>query len=726
MVSSPLTLSNPGTQASLTGTAITLALLGSNASGGGMAFSAADLPPGLSINASTGVISGTLASADQGFYDVTVTASSGAYSTSSTFEWLAVNTQASTCGNGASTGLSQAQTNALLRQLLGEDVGGGQTDLAGQLQELGGVFADPDVQRQLKGALNRKKNAGIDPGMSKFIDGDAIDPGFTKRVAGGSVAAWGSKTPLGAPMQFGAMQADPGTLRLQADGGIFRGLSPVKRMAISAWWSTLSNGQREVINDRMTEVSEKDPDLHAKQQQKILLEEFRKDTASPLPPPKTIDDWRKMRKEQQEIGRRLAFLDLVVPKFVPQNEADQQRLKEMTAERERLQTQYDALRGALAQRPDLAEQSRDDIIAAIKDRRQRQFEGASGHARNGVVEGRLRRREKLDFGLEMSGGYTGFAAVMHLIEASVGYNHWGDQLTPSQRVWMGVGAVVELGVPLAAELRGAGAAVRAEQRALAEVAAKTEARVAAEAAVRAATTPEARAAAQAALKVAREVETRAVAQAAAATLRRVAAQQALRGPGEKISRVDIKTAGLIDHMSGVDAFGGKIYTAEQMTALEAQIKKLSGGKIALVKNNALLEDSGAGAAFISPEGLKEIARSDPAFITKYGLQEYVNSGKGVFLVGDKATYNVVIHEVFHLEHWKSNPALYSTLSKVEKETHVLEQMLQPQVWNGLKPLEREAHINSLLEVLVNSSLSEAEKEQIMNTLIIPALQRVQP
>ncbi len=178
VVSSPLTLSNPGAQASLTGTTVSLALLGSNASGGAPEYSAADLPPGLSINASTGVISGTLASTDQGVYDVTVTASSGAYSTNSTFEWLAVNTQASTCGN-SSPGLSQGQTNALIRQLLGEDVGG-QTDSASQLQELGGVFADPDVQGQVRRAQGRRSNDG----MGKFIDSNAIDPGFGKKFPG--------------------------------------------------------------------------------------------------------------------------------------------------------------------------------------------------------------------------------------------------------------------------------------------------------------------------------------------------------------------------------------------------------------------------------------------------------------------------------------------------------------------------------------------------------------
>ncbi len=179
VVSSPLTLSNLGTQVSLTGTTVSLALLGGNANGGGMAFSAADLPPGLSINTSTGVISGTLASADQGFYDVTVTASSGAYSTSSTFEWLAVNTQASTCGSSTSTGLSQAETNALFRQLMGENVGG-QSDIASQLQELGGVFADPDVQGMVQRALGRRSNDG----MGKNIDGNAIDPDFGKAFPG--------------------------------------------------------------------------------------------------------------------------------------------------------------------------------------------------------------------------------------------------------------------------------------------------------------------------------------------------------------------------------------------------------------------------------------------------------------------------------------------------------------------------------------------------------------
>jgi hypothetical protein len=87
---SPLViLSNPGPQNNADGDSVSVALSAQDARQQTLSYSAAGLPPGLSINALTGVISGTLSStADNGSpYQVTVTASDGAYSASKTFSW---------------------------------------------------------------------------------------------------------------------------------------------------------------------------------------------------------------------------------------------------------------------------------------------------------------------------------------------------------------------------------------------------------------------------------------------------------------------------------------------------------------------------------------------------------------------------------------------------------------------------------------------------------------
>ncbi len=81
-------LANPGPQSSVDGQAVSLALQGHDADGDAVSYAATGLPPGLSINAA-GVISGTLSStADQGGpYQVQVSATDGANTTTQTFLW---------------------------------------------------------------------------------------------------------------------------------------------------------------------------------------------------------------------------------------------------------------------------------------------------------------------------------------------------------------------------------------------------------------------------------------------------------------------------------------------------------------------------------------------------------------------------------------------------------------------------------------------------------------
>jgi hypothetical protein len=84
-----LSLVNPGLQESVDGQNISLAIVGGDADGGTVTFSASGLPPGLSINSATGVISGALASnadANSG-YLASVTISDGSHTATQTFQW---------------------------------------------------------------------------------------------------------------------------------------------------------------------------------------------------------------------------------------------------------------------------------------------------------------------------------------------------------------------------------------------------------------------------------------------------------------------------------------------------------------------------------------------------------------------------------------------------------------------------------------------------------------
>ena len=81
----PPTLVNPGNRTSAVGQAVTLQLQGSDPDSQPLTYGATGLPPGLTVMASTGFISGAATSA--GTYSVTARASDGTLTASQTFTW---------------------------------------------------------------------------------------------------------------------------------------------------------------------------------------------------------------------------------------------------------------------------------------------------------------------------------------------------------------------------------------------------------------------------------------------------------------------------------------------------------------------------------------------------------------------------------------------------------------------------------------------------------------
>ncbi|MET7478425.1 M4 family metallopeptidase [Streptomyces sp. NPDC005648] len=95
---SGVTVTNPGSQSSTVGTAVSLQISASSTNSGSLSYGATGLPTGLSINSSTGVVSGTPTTAGTYSSTVTVTDSTGATGTAS-FTW----TVSSSGGGGTCT-----------------------------------------------------------------------------------------------------------------------------------------------------------------------------------------------------------------------------------------------------------------------------------------------------------------------------------------------------------------------------------------------------------------------------------------------------------------------------------------------------------------------------------------------------------------------------------------------------------------------------------------------
>jgi 6-phosphogluconolactonase len=81
-------VNSPGDQNNREGDTVAVQVTATDPDGNAVTFSASNLPPGLSIDAATGLIAGTLPFTAAGAYTVTVAASDGALSGSVTFTWI--------------------------------------------------------------------------------------------------------------------------------------------------------------------------------------------------------------------------------------------------------------------------------------------------------------------------------------------------------------------------------------------------------------------------------------------------------------------------------------------------------------------------------------------------------------------------------------------------------------------------------------------------------------
>ena len=91
-----VTVTNPGSQSSTVGTAVSLQVSASSSNSGSLTYAASGLPTGLSISSSTGVISGTPTTAGNYSSTVTVTDSTGATGTAS-FSWTVSSSGGGSC-----------------------------------------------------------------------------------------------------------------------------------------------------------------------------------------------------------------------------------------------------------------------------------------------------------------------------------------------------------------------------------------------------------------------------------------------------------------------------------------------------------------------------------------------------------------------------------------------------------------------------------------------------
>jgi hypothetical protein len=107
VASVPLSLANPGAQSNQTPQSVSLQLSASGGESSTYTYTATQLPPGLSLNTNTGLITGALAYLDDlnhgGVYTVVVTASDGLTTVSQTFTWTVTSVPLALANPGAQT-----------------------------------------------------------------------------------------------------------------------------------------------------------------------------------------------------------------------------------------------------------------------------------------------------------------------------------------------------------------------------------------------------------------------------------------------------------------------------------------------------------------------------------------------------------------------------------------------------------------------------------------------
>ena len=119
----PPVLVNPGAQTRAEGTVVSLQLSASDPDQDPLSFSATGLPPGLTVNPGTGLISGPLDFTTAGIYNATATVTAGGQSDTEAFTWTVANTNRppSLVNPGDRT---NAATASVTLQLLANDTDG--------------------------------------------------------------------------------------------------------------------------------------------------------------------------------------------------------------------------------------------------------------------------------------------------------------------------------------------------------------------------------------------------------------------------------------------------------------------------------------------------------------------------------------------------------------------------------------------------------------------------